>query len=144
MVCFNYSSVIMKINTRLCYALKILSALASGYKGTLRTEPLSSSEIAAKENISKRYADSILSILSRGGLVDAHQGVSGGYTLKKPPSDITLYEVFEILEGRVLSARCIDKKNNCRFSSRCSGHKIFKSLEEKISDSLRKTTIADL
>ncbi len=133
----------MKINTRICYALKILSALSSVYKGT-DTTPLSSSEIAQKEKISKRYADSILAELCRGGLVNAYPGVTGGYTLKYPPPEITLYDVFEILEGGILVTRCIDKKSHCRLSGGCGGHKIFKSLEEKISDSLRKITIKDL
>jgi Rrf2 family protein len=133
----------MKITSRVCYGLKILNVLADAY-GAAETSYVSSSVIAAKEDIPKRYADQLLSLLTLSGIVDARHGAAGGYALTRPPADISIKEIFEAMEGAVLSARCLDKKRACPDEGDCSGHKIWKKLESEIVKTLAKTSLADL
>lgn len=134
----------MKITTRICYGLRILEVLADEYRRYDGSNYVSSSVIAAREKISKRYADSLLALLTLADIVAARHGAAGGYALTRAPSAITARDVFEALEGSALSAKCLDKKRGCPVRGDCSGHKIWKKLEAEIIKTLANTTLADL
>ncbi len=134
----------MKITSRICYGLRILEVLVDEYKKSGGNNYVSSSAIALREKISKRYADGILALLTLADIVAARHGASGGYALTRPPSSITVRDVFEALEGYTLSSRCLDKKSGCSKRSDCSGRKIWKKLESEMLKTLTNTTLADL
>lgn len=61
--------------------------------------PLTLSEITAKQPIPERYLEQILAILRRGGLLKSQRGARGGYLLTKSASEITLLEIVSLIEG---------------------------------------------
>ena len=79
----------MMISTKGRYALRVMLDLAghreSGYI------PLA--EIAARQKISEKYLESILSVLSKAGMLDALRGKGGGYRLAKAPEDYSVYDI---------------------------------------------------
>lgn len=130
----------MKISTKICYALRILSVLAENYP----TRVISSSKIAKQEGISKKYADNLLAILENSKIVSSHRGPRGGYFLTRPPGEITIKEILEVLEGQTLLVNCFNKILGCRYYSRCNIHSVWLSLKDAINDALNKITLADI
>ncbi len=130
----------MRISTKVCYGLKILSVLADNYNKGLVT----SKEIARRERLSKKYTDNLLGILEKSKMVSSHRGAKGGYSLTMSPNLITVKEAFEALEGSVLSVNCIDSKGKCKYFPGCTGHRIWVNLKSVISRALERVTIAEV
>ncbi len=86
----------MKFSTRTFYGLKAVFVLAARFgEGSL-----SVSHIARKEGISTPYLEQILNALKKRGLVKSVRGPQGGYILARKPADISLHELFLVLEGK--------------------------------------------
>ncbi len=85
----------MRVSSRTDYGVRALYDLALHYgQGTIQSR-----EIAARQKMPEAYLHQVLSALNRGGLVRSVRGPSGGHELARDPSDITLYDAFEILDG---------------------------------------------
>ena len=85
----------MMISTKGRYALRIMTDLAQHEKeGYI---PLR--DIAARQEVSLKYLESIISLLHKGGLVKSTRGKEGGYILARPAEKITVSEIMEITEG---------------------------------------------
>lgn len=76
-----------------------MAKTAPGQRITVKT-------VANRENYSAPYVEKIFQQLKSAGLVVSHQGNQGGYTLAKGPSDITLKEIIEALEGETFGVFC--------------------------------------
>ena len=74
------------ISTRGRYALRVMIDIAENGNG--RYIPLD--EIAKRQEISEKYLESILVILTRGNLLHGLRGKGGGYKLTKAPKDYTI------------------------------------------------------
>jgi len=85
----------MRLSKKTEYALAALIALARD------PEPASHSiqEICARENAPVKFLEQILLALRRGGLVTSRRGAGGGYTLRKPASQIRVSDVVDLIEG---------------------------------------------
>lgn len=85
----------MKISTKGRYGLRAMLDLSLHYgEGNI-----SLSDIAARQDLSLNYMESIFSALKRSGLVLGMAGAKGGYQLARPAQEITLKEILDILEG---------------------------------------------
>ena len=85
----------MMISTKGRYALRVMLDLASH----LDSGYIPLAEIAARQGISEKYLESILSVLSKAGLLDALRGKGGGYRLSKKPEDYSVYDILCLTEG---------------------------------------------
>ena len=84
----------MKFSTKTLYGLKAVLILA----GRFGEGSMSVSQIAKKEGISLAYLEQILNSLKKKGLVKSVRGPQGGYVLSKKPSEVTLEELFYLLD----------------------------------------------
>ncbi len=85
----------MRVSSRTDYGVRALYDLSLHFgQGTVQSR-----EIAARQKMPEAYLHQVLSALNRGGLVRSVRGPSGGHELAKDPSDITLYDAFEVLDG---------------------------------------------
>lgn len=89
----------MKISSRGRYGLKAMADLALNY-GAEKT-PLK--DVAARQNIPLKYLEQIFAALNKGGLVKSVKGAQGGYFLAFAPSQITVEQIVNILEGDYLA-----------------------------------------
>lgn len=87
------------------YGLKALIHLARMETGTTAFV----ADIAAKNNISKKFLDTILLELRNGGLLRSKKGPGGGYALSKPATDIYIGHAIRILDGPLAPIRCASK-----------------------------------
>lgn len=95
----------MKFSKRSEYALRALIELTTRYGRTL----LQRHEIAERQNIPVEFLEQILLTLKNAGLLASRRGVSGGYTLIKPPDEITLGQVIRLLDGPLAPIGCVSK-----------------------------------
>ena len=88
---------VLSITTKSPYALRALVELASLDADT----PVPIAELARRRDIPAQFLEQLFAVLRRAGLLRSQRGVKGGYTFARAPSEITVLEVVELLDGPV-------------------------------------------
>jgi len=130
----------VKLNTKMRYGSRAMVELDLYYE----QGPISLREIAERQGISEKYLESLLGILRSAGLVQAVRGPQGGYLLARPPEQITLRELFEILEGREAYAPCTLDHSACQRWAACPTQEVWAKMYEASMQVLESATLADL
>lgn len=130
----------MKISTRGRYAIRVLVDLAEHRSG----EYVPLKEIAERQEISQKYLESIMTQLSKSGLVDGAHGKGGGYRLNREPSDYTLGMILRVTEGELAPVSCLEEGANCARASDCRTVSVWRGLYGLINDYFDGISIADL
>ena len=77
-------------------------------------------DIAENQGISKKYLEIIVRDLVAGGLLHGASGKGGGYKLNRKPSEYTLGEIIELMEGTLSPVACLADKNYvCNRKEKC-------------------------
>lgn len=63
--------------------------------------PVQAKSIARRQAIPLRYLEQVLNALKKAGVVDSHRGAQGGYVLSRRPSDVSLAEIVQALDGPI-------------------------------------------
>jgi len=106
--------------------------------------PIELKEIANKENISLKYLEQVIIPLRTAGLLKSVRGSKGGYALAKPPSEICLNEMVEILDGPLSLIECLHDPKICRRVPTCVTREIWKEVFDAINGIFRSVTLEDL
>ena len=85
------------ITTKSPYAVRALAELARRGQAT----PVPIGEIARARDIPVQFLEGLFATLRRAGILQSQRGVKGGYSFARPPSEITVLEVVELLEGEL-------------------------------------------
>jgi Rrf2 family protein len=88
---------VLVITTKSPYAVRALAELAR--RG--QTAPVPIGEIARAREIPVQFLEGLFATLRRAGILQSQRGVKGGYSFARPPSEITVLEVVELLEGEL-------------------------------------------
>ena len=129
----------MKLSTKSRYGLRAMIAIARNW-----SKPVTSEAIAETESLSKKYLDGILSILRGAGLLEASKGQGGGYSLARPPWEITARDIVIVLEEGLSIVPCVDDPGACERSKDCPTRDMWRSLSAALSDTLGKVTLSEL
>lgn len=89
----------MKLSVKVDYACRVLTQLARMH-GT--DELAHIEQLARVESVPANYLVQILSELRNGGLITSKRGKQGGYSLARPPAEISLHDIVRLIEGEVL------------------------------------------
>ena len=122
------------------YALRSLSHIARfplGSKFTLRT-------IARKEDVPFAFLRKTFQKLSRKKIVGSHLGPKGGFYLLKEPSQITLGDILEAVQGPISLSDCLRYSGSCKRIKSCRVNKKLLSIQKEIDGLLAKTTLGEL
>lgn len=131
----------MKISTKGRYALRLMIDLALNDTG----ENVSIKAISARQNISTKYLEQIISLLNRAGYVKSERGSNGGYKLTKKPEEYTVGMILRLTEGSLAITTCTeDEQNQCERYGSCPTVHLWEKLNKAISDVVDNITIADL
>jgi Rrf2 family protein len=127
------------------YGLKALVHLAQLEPG--KTAFIS--DIAIKNNISKKFLDAILLELRKGGILRSKKGPGGGYALATPASQIYVGEAVRILDGPLAPIRCASKTafepcDDCDFPEDCQIRHAMTQVRDAMSDVLDTMTLEDM
>lgn len=131
----------MMISTRGRYALRVLIDLAeragSGYT------PMK--EVAARQEISLKYLEQILPVLSKEGFIEGVHGKGGGYRLAKAPGECRVGDILRLTEGDLAPVACLERgAEECRRSAECRTYPMWKEFYEMTNRYFDGITLADI
>lgn len=131
----------MLISTKGRYALRVMIDLAEQQQDGYI--PLK--EIAERQNISRKYLESIMSMLSKSQYIEALHGKGGGYRLNRKPEKYKIGELLALTEGTLAPVSCLEKgAKPCEYASKCRTLPMWTRLDGLINEYLDSVTLADL
>lgn len=119
-------------------AIAAISRLAEVYDGG--TSRLSAASIARDRNLKGPFVSKVLSEMSRVGLVDGSTGPGGGFTLTRPPDEITVGEVMRLFERSAGPTRCPFGGGLCGVDESCPLHDAYLRAQESMNRFYDETT----
>lgn len=130
----------MKISTKGRYALRMMLEFAMNPDVCTKIN-----QVAERQQISEKYLEQIVTILTRAGYVKSMRGAQGGYRLSKDPSEYTVGMILRLTEGSLAPVACLeDEANQCSRSHICVTLNVWRQLNDAINDVVDHVTLADL
>ena len=130
----------MKLSTRARYGTRALLDLAiHGVNG-----PVLLKDIARRQEVSLWYLERLITPLIAAGMVRSVRGPRGGVWLAKPPRQIKLSEVIQVLEGSIALVDCVDAPEICPRSDSCAARDVWSEVKKVMDEILESTTLQDL
>ena len=131
------------ISQKARYALRALLYLAA--RGG--DEPVQIAEIAAAENLPRKFLEQILAELKKPGIVRSHRGRSGGYSLGRPARDISFADVLRVTDGPLALSSCVSvmayrKCDDCFEESVCAIRKALLAARDATAEILESRNLA--
>ena len=131
----------MKISTRGRYALRLMLDLALADP----EEYCSVKSIAARQQISEKYMEQIISQLVKAGFVRSVRGAQGGYRLAYAPEKYTAGQILRLTEGSLAPVTCLEGADNtCPRAGQCHTLPMWEKLDSLINGYLNSVSLADL
>ena len=131
----------MMISTRGRYALRVLIDLAEHSSNHY----IPMKDIAARQELSLKYIEKIMSVLSRNGLVESVHGKGGGYRLSKNPEDYTVGEILRLTEGNLAPVACLEcDAESCSRADNCRTLPMWKTFHKIKNEYFDGITLANL
>lgn len=131
----------MIVSTKGRYALRVMIDLAEQHK----QDRVPLKEIAERQEISQKYIEAIMTILSKNGFVDAVHGKGGGYKLNKKPEEYKVGDILRLTEGSLSPVACLEKgAEECPRKPICRTLPLWTKLDELVQGYLDSVTLAEL
>jgi Rrf2 family protein len=142
----------MMFSTKAEYGVRVMVELAR----RAGEDPVPLAEIAAHDGLPLAYLEHLVARLRKAGLLDSRRGSRGGYMLARSPTEITMAEVVEALEGSIAPIECISQSSDgsivcSRESGRAGSHSdvcptklLWTRVRFAIVRTLKETTLAEL
>ena len=132
----------MKISTKGRYGLRALIDLARYSE----IEPVSISSIAARQNISERYLEQLMTLMKKAGLVKSVRGAGGGYVLAREMETISVGDVLRSLEGNLEPVECtgFDEEDSCEAAGGCVTKYVWQRINESINKTVNEISLKQL
>ena len=108
-------------------------------------EPVRIKEIASRQEISAKYLEQIVAILSKAGYVKSIRGPQGGYRLTRKPEEYSLGDILRLTEGSLAPVECLEgETNQCPRAGDCITLLFWKKLDKAIREVTEGYTLEDL
>lgn len=132
----------MMVSTKGRYALRVLADLAVNSQGSY----VSLKGVAQRQEVSMKYLENIVALLSKAGFVESMRGKNGGYRLKEEPSKYTIGSVLKLTEGTLSPVSCseLSGEADCVHSEQCMTLPLWRKLDKIIDEYLESVTLEDL
>jgi len=138
----------MRLSKRGEYGLRAMIALAEPAPKGDAPQMMQIKEIALREGISAKFLEQILLALKNNGLLHSKMGVGGGYYLAKPAGEITLGQIFRVLDGPVAPVKCVSQMSyepcGCPDEETCGLRLVMGDVRNAIVDILDTTSLVDV
>ena len=130
----------MRVSTKGRYALRMMIEF-----GLNPDQCTKISQVAARQGISDKYLEQIVSLLHKAGYVRSIRGAQGGYMLTRKPEEYTVGMILRAAEGSLAPVSCLDSGSApCERASECRTLSLWAGLNEVINKYLDQYTLADL
>lgn len=123
------------------YGIVLVTYMARSDHGPLHT----ARDLAAAAQLPLPTVSKLLKELSQGGVLSSHRGVKGGYTLARPPQEISVAQIIAALEGPIGMTECAASEPGlCDMEPHCPLPTNWRVISHAVRDALEKVTVADL
>ena len=131
----------MMISTKGRYALRVMMDLAEHCNG----EYIPMKDVVKRQQVSQKYVERIMTMLSKANFVEAVHGKGGGYRLNRSPDEYIVGDILRLTEGSLAPVACLDcDAEECERADQCRTLPMWKELNNRITDFFDGITIADL
>ena len=131
----------MKISTKGRYAVRMMLDIAEHAdegKVSLRS-------VSQRQDISEKYLEQIVSLLSKAGLLRSARGLGGGYSLVKKPSEYKIGDILRVTEGGLAPVTCLEEgADKCPRASSCATLRLWQGLYDTVTKYVDSVTLEDL
>lgn len=132
----------LKVSQKLEYAMRAMIELAQRPE---REALVPAREIAELQQIPLRFLEQQLGALSKAGLVESFRGAGGGCRIAREPSEITVGEIADAIEGQIFPMFCLEPSDHtCFQDSRCGLQGFWADVARAVQQVFTETTVADL
>ena len=130
----------MRVSTKGRYALRMMIEF-----GLNPDQCTKISQVAARQGISDKYLEQIVSLLHKAGYVRSIRGAQGGYMLTRKPEEYTVGMILRATEGDLAPAECVSVDGHaCTRSGVCPSHAVFSKVYSAINSVIDGVTLCDL
>ncbi len=131
----------MKLQNTTDYGIRVMCIL---YKK--KNSLTIAAEIADELCISYGYLLKVLGCLKEGGMIEAVHGRLGGYRIAESMRDATLYDIIQVMEGKIKLNSCLGDEDYCsrETKKKCSVHAVLESTQHKLVSTLHEVTLSEL
>lgn len=132
----------MKLTTKSEYALLIMVYLARAETNRfVRLE-----EICAKYGLSQKYAEQLVCILKKSGLIEARRGVAGGYRLARPAKEISMADIVRLMDGALAPIGAVSEYFPCQtlLEKEAGVMTVMKDIRDYVANVMEKMMLSDL
>ena len=131
----------MMISTRGRYALRVLLELAENQKEGY----IAMKQVAMRQELSLKYIEQIMPVLSKNHYVEGVQGKGGGYRLVKAPEEYRVGDILRLTEGNLAPVACLEcDAKMCRRANTCKTLPMWKQFHQMVLDYFDNITLLDL
>ena len=129
----------MRVSTKGRYALRMMIEF-----GLNPDQCTKISQVAARQGISDKYLEQIVSLLHKAGYVRSIRGAQGGYMLTRKPEEYTVGMILRLTEGSLAPVDCVEDGADCGREDQCVTVMLWKKLNDAINSVVDNITLADL
>ena len=131
----------MMISTKGRYALRVMIDLAEHCNG----EYIPMKDVVKRQQVSQKYVERIMTMLSKANFVEAVHGKGGGYRLNRSPDEYIVGDILRLTEGSLAPVACLEcDAEECERADQCRTLPMWRELNDRIADFFDGITIADL
>ena len=123
------------------YAIRGLAELASRAENG---QSMLLDQLVAGTDLPRDFVAKLFQKLVKGGILRSAKGRGGGFTCARPPHQITLMQIIEVMEGPQCFDRCVVGLDKCNDQMPCAQHDLYKPIRQRLKDYLNTTTLADM
>lgn len=99
-------------------------------------------DVAQEMGLSQKFLEEIAATLKKAELIEGRKGPGGGYLLKKPAKEISIYEILTAIEGPIAPMSCDGAI--CPVADQCSSKVLWKVLHKELVKSLKETKLQQI
>jgi Rrf2 family iron-sulfur cluster assembly transcriptional regulator len=122
------------------YALQALVEMTENYKD----EYVTATDLSNEIDVPKEFLAKIFQDLVRRGILESRRGRGGGFKLSRPPEEIDIHEVLELIDGPDPLSGCIFDGQTCHPEDPCPLHDQWAKIRAEIVDFTRRNSVKEL
>ncbi len=130
----------MKLSTRSQYGTRMMLDLAQHYD----EGPVQIGSIARRQDLSVKYLEQLIIPLKKANFIKSVRGPKGGHMLAKPPEEITVGEIVDVLEGKIDLSGCIENPGACDKANSCLTRGVWEEATKAMYDKLNAATLSKM
>lgn len=131
----------MLISTRGRYAIRVLIDIAEQASNDF----IRLKDITGRQEISQKYVENIMTLLSKNGLVEGVHGKGGGYRLTRDPAEYKIADILKVTEESLSPVACLEcNAQPCKRMAECRTLPMWRELNDMVNNFFNRITLADL